>query len=492
MEAANDAKKHAHALAHSPPDRHTSGRFAITSRPSCVKASSRSMGGSLLVSRRGRRLQETDTDVSLLLLAEEFVAAGDFLSYKFPTWQWSAGEASKTRDFLPKEKQYLISRGVPCLRRVSQIEKDAIGSGSGGGATTSDERLLSFADGKDGDAGTGGEDDWLATHLDSDRNDEEVGEIADIPDGEGAAAAATSTTTRPPPGADSLTTAQEDDLASRVAGTTLGGGSGAADDDDDVGDIPDMDDEDGDEEDDDVLLGATGGVEEQDDPATATATSTSSTATAAAAAATNAASRSGNILSVRTYDCLITYDKYYQTPRMWLVGYDEHGVPLKTSAIFEDISSDYAQKTVTIEPFPHSATLSTASVHPCKHASVMKKVIERMDASVKEEQRKRRGGGGGDGSGEKQKKKKKWGLGGAMKKVAASRSTSGGGGGAAAATSPGETEEQELTASADDATGDTAPLAEPEGLRVDQYLLVFLKFMASIVPAIEIDATQSF
>lgn len=33
--------------------------------------------------------------------------------------------------------------------------------------------------------------------------------------------------------------------------------------------------------------------------------------------------RSDNIIQVRTYDCMITYDKYYQTPRMWLLGYDE-------------------------------------------------------------------------------------------------------------------------------------------------------------------------
>jgi ubiquitin-like-conjugating enzyme ATG3 len=30
-----------------------------------------------------------------------------------------------------------------------------------------------------------------------------------------------------------------------------------------------------------------------------------------------------NILKTRTYDLSITYDKYYQTPRMWLFGYDE-------------------------------------------------------------------------------------------------------------------------------------------------------------------------
>lgn len=46
-------------------------------------------------------------------------------------------------------------------------------------------------------------------------------------------------------------------------------------------------------------------------------TDRSSTTTAAGAEAES------NLLSVRTYDCSITYDKYYQTPRMWLLGYDE-------------------------------------------------------------------------------------------------------------------------------------------------------------------------
>ena len=30
------------------------------------------------------------------------------------------------------------------------------------------------------------------------------------------------------------------------------------------------------------------------------------------------------ILATRTYDLNITYDKYYQTPRLWLFGYDEN------------------------------------------------------------------------------------------------------------------------------------------------------------------------
>lgn len=35
------------------------------------------------------------------------------------------------------------------------------------------------------------------------------------------------------------------------------------------------------------------------------------------------ANASGGILQTRTYDMYITYDKYYQTPRLWLFGYNE-------------------------------------------------------------------------------------------------------------------------------------------------------------------------
>ncbi|PWN19059.1 hypothetical protein BCV69DRAFT_284659 [Microstroma glucosiphilum] len=416
---------------------------------------------------------------------EEFVAAGDFLSYKFPTWSWSAGEPSKTREFLPKDKQYLISRGVPCLRRVSQIESAALGGkkgkGRAGGGVAGDEKMLSFAEGQDGVEGTGGEEDWLATHLDDQQQLEEVGEIADIPDND------------PPAGAASLTPGEEDALASQVAGTSLSTAAGEDGDGDDaeVGDIPDMDDEDDDE---DGLGGMGAGVVEHDDPATLAPPPS----TAAANASTESASSSNNLLSVRTYDCLITYDKYYQTPRMWLIGYDESGSPLKPSEIFEDISSDYAQKTVTIEPFPHKSGLSTASVHPCKHASVMKKVIERMDQGVIEEQKRLRAGGGSSGGTPDEgvaggaavadkKKKKKWGLvGGAMKKVAGKSSSTAA---AAAGTEGGATAEGGADVLGGEAGGVETDI---EGLRVDQYLLVFLKFMASIVPAIEIDATQSF
>lgn len=425
--------------------------------------------------------QDKSTDCFFLsLLPEEFVAAGDFLTYKFPTWTWSpasSSDAKYTRDFLPSDKQYLISRGVPCLRRVSQMEKAALGSSSKAGQSNTgetDERLLNFGEGHDGEevAGKGTEEDWLATHLDDDPSHTAVaGDIADMPDSE-------------PPMA-SLTPGEEDELASRVAGTHLAGpqggisGTGKGDDDvntgAEIGDIPDMDDED------DELGGLGEGVVEADDPATANVHrgTTSQQGTVDAA-------KGSKLISVRTYDCLITYDKYYQTPRMWLVGYNESGQPLKPAEIFEDVSSDYAQKTVTVEPFPHG-NLSTASIHPCKHASVMKKVIERMNASVIEEQKKASNSASGDSA---TKKKKGWGLGGAMKKISGSKDSAGGtpeSGVQTPSANTGNTDSLANTAGGDE-EGQTT---EVEGLRVDQYLLIFLKFMASIVPAIEIDATQA-
>lgn len=55
------------------------------------------------------------------------------------------------------------------------------------------------------------------------------------------------------------------------------------------------------------------------------------------------------ILQTRTYDLYITYDKYYQTPRLWLFGYDEQRQPLTVEHMYEDISQDHVKKTVTIE-----------------------------------------------------------------------------------------------------------------------------------------------
>ena len=56
-----------------------------------------------------------------------------------------------------------------------------------------------------------------------------------------------------------------------------------------------------------------------------------------------------NILLTRTYDVSITYDKHYQTPRVWLTGYDEARMALKPELLFQDISQDHAHKTVNFQ-----------------------------------------------------------------------------------------------------------------------------------------------
>ena len=120
------------------------------------------------------------------------------------------------------------------------------------------------------------------------------------------------------------------------------------------------------------------------------------TAAAAAAAAATAAEASAVILT-RRYDLSITYDKYYQVPRVWLFGYDEARAPLTPDAIFEDIVQDYAQRTVTVEAHPHEDASSVyASIHPCQHANAMKKIITALSGG---EDRAGKGGSGGGKSG---------------------------------------------------------------------------------------------
>src|SRR5271170_2927098 len=91
---------------------------------------------------------------------------------------------------------------------------------------------------------------------------------------------------------------------------------------------------------------------------------------------------------LHVFGCLDTTRYVYLITFAVVLRLSQNGTPLKPQQVFEDVSADHANKTVTIEPFPHSTSLTLASVHPCKHASVMRKVIERMNAGMIEEQRK--------------------------------------------------------------------------------------------------------
>eukprot|EP00124_Ichthyophonus_hoferi_P004433 Ihof_evm1s487 gene=Ihof_evmTU1s487 len=246
------------------------------------------VGESLMPVLKNSKFKETG-----VLTPEEFVAAGDFLVFKCPTWSWASGEESKRRPYLPADKQFLITKNVPCFKRVKNMEY-----------TNEDEKLV---------PSTVGLDDWVDTFHSQHRvpgMEEDLKEmtINDRPE-------------------------------VRVAPVNEAG-----DDDDD--DIPDMD-----EFEEDNLEPEQSELQEhrEDD----------------------------NILKTRTYDISITYDKYYQTPRLWLVGYDEHDKPLSSKGMFEDFSQDHAKKTVTMEGHPH-LSVTMASIHPCRHAHVMKRIIDNM------------------------------------------------------------------------------------------------------------------
>src|SRR5271154_5989996 len=96
---------------------------------------------------------------------------------------------------------------------------------------------------------------------------------------------------------------------------------------------------------------------------------------------------------LRTYTLYITYTPYYRTPRLYLSGYLPSSQPLDPHLMMEDIVGDYKDKTVTLEDFPYfSNNIKMASVHPCKHASVMKTLLDRADAALKIRREKQRRG----------------------------------------------------------------------------------------------------
>lgn len=309
---------------------------------------------------------------------DEFVAAGDYLVFKFPTWQWgSADSDSKRVTHLPADKQFLVTRNVPCERRM---DDDFAGDAG------HEEAIVN--DGVDFRSKSGDDDDgWLRTGGLSSSQPLKAREVRTVDD------------------AGNVADIEEED------------------------DIPDMDEED---EDDDEAI-----IRDAD-------------------ANKRAAAR-------RTYNIYIMYSPYYRTPRAYLSGY-QAGQPLAPHLMMEDIVGDYKDKTVTLEDFPFFANnVKMASIHPCKHAPVMKTLLDRADAALKIRRDKMKAGKSvGHDQGME-------GLVDEIKKLDVK------GAEAAAESDDWEEVEHEDTEVA---------------IRVDQYLVVFLKFMASVTPGIEHDFTM--
>lgn len=58
-----------------------------------------------------------------VLTPEEFVIAGDHLVHQCPTWSWSsASDPSLRKPYLPEDRQYLVTKSVPCYKRCKDIE----------------------------------------------------------------------------------------------------------------------------------------------------------------------------------------------------------------------------------------------------------------------------------------------------------------------------------------------------------------------------------
>lgn len=235
-----------------------------------------------------------------VLSVSEFIIAGDNLVAKCPTWSWESGEPSKRKSYLPSEKQFLITRNVPCLRRAASIEEEYEAAGG--------EVLLDDED----------NDGWLATHgkPNETKSDEE----------------------------ENLPSMESLEISKKSSVKQISSNTGGEDDED----IPDMEEF---KEYDNII---------ETDPSTYLVAHEPD---------------DDNILRTRTYDISITYDKYYQTPRVWLTGYDESRMLLQPELVLEDVSQDHARKTVTIEDHPHLPG-KHASIHPCRHGAVMKKIID--------------------------------------------------------------------------------------------------------------------
>ena len=233
------------------------------------------------------------------LTPEEYVAAGDQLVYKFPTWQWApASSKALERSYLPKDKQYLITRGVPCPSRVRDLD-----------------HVLASSTQEDAEGG------WLVAGVtekpheeDSSRGLIQAAPKMKIVDN-----------FQPSKPAAVPATAEFADLDQMLLDEE-------AMDRNTVWSGP-------------VVVGP---PDEGD--------------------------RS------RTYDLSITWDKYYQTPRLWLFGYNEAGQPLTDEEVYQDVLSEYVTKTVTVDAHPATG-IRTASIHPCQHAKMMLRVITEWKAN---------------------------------------------------------------------------------------------------------------
>ena len=77
------------------------------------------------------------------------MAAGEHLVHHCPSWQWAAGDSSLRRDYLPADKQFLVTKNVPCYKRCGDMMSEC---------NKAVEKVIEAGEGDDGEEG------WVDTH----------------------------------------------------------------------------------------------------------------------------------------------------------------------------------------------------------------------------------------------------------------------------------------------------------------------------------------
>ncbi|KAE8649136.1 autophagy-related protein 3 [Cucumis sativus] len=86
------------------------------------------------------RLPSQNREKTIVFTEADFITAGNFLVGNSDSWSWESGDLSKQKSNLPSDKQFLILRNAPCLRRAFSYKEEYVIVGSDG---EDNARLLS-------------------------------------------------------------------------------------------------------------------------------------------------------------------------------------------------------------------------------------------------------------------------------------------------------------------------------------------------------------
>ena len=221
-----------------------------------------------------------------ILTPEEYVKAGDYLVMKCPTWKWCSAKENMVNKYLPKDKQYLLTRVRSKLRASDYLKKN-----------NTKEKLI--------------EGDWVDADLEFKPKTENKKAVAlDLDDLE-----------------------EKDKNKVEVAANL-------------------------DDQDEDFVIE---GEEEKPEPKKETKKDNDFEIVDEDDLKDK--KEDASVVKTREYEVTITYDLYFFVPRMWLMGYNEKGIPLTDEEMKEDVMPEYRNKTCTIEPQTHTG-IRNISVHP--------------------------------------------------------------------------------------------------------------------------------